>query len=318
MRTTACWLLFSALLLALPFPAWAKVVPDSQNATDKAVTPPEQDTPTLSGFEWATPAKGLELGISGFTEETPAPPLSPPDAPAAPAPSTPAQGQDDKLVIVKIDPKYWEFDLFAASLDPPSRSLSQWAKDKGLVAAINAGMYLQDNLTHTGYLRIGEHLNNSRTGSRLGAFFVSRPKVKTSSPVNILEKGHPNLEARLKEYEHVIQNFRFFDSKGRNLWGKNTQKNSIALVGRERKSAKILFILCQRPLSSARLGELVKEAGLELGTTMYVEGGSKAGLLLQPPGSEARIWNGRQSIVGRGEAQPLPNIIGVRPKPEKK
>ena len=49
---------------------------------------------------------------------------------------------DSKITILKIDPKYFSFQLVAASeYDSLQRTVKEWCELKGMIAAINAGMY---------------------------------------------------------------------------------------------------------------------------------------------------------------------------------
>lgn len=105
-------------------------------------------------------------------------------------------GRNLEIVILRIDPTAVLFSLHAASKEGEALSLPNWADRYHLVAAINASMYLPDGLTSTGYLRIGEHFNNSHLASVFGAFFVCEPLQNESALADkVSEKAHQkNLE----------------------------------------------------------------------------------------------------------------------------
>lgn len=274
-------LLVVAIFLALCCPA--------------AHSAPELQQPGGPEFSWRDLAPGLEMGALSESGEAP-----------------------KMLIVLRIDPERYNIDLFSASQgesgEKAGKTLTAWAEEKNLIAAINAGMYLPDNLTHTGYLRIGEHVNNLRKGGRLGAFFVAHPRQKGLPQADILETDQPGLEKRLTQYDHVVQNFRLLDKEANILWSDASPKNPIAAVGKDRQG-RILFILSQYYLSAADLGRALKDLPLDVSSTMYVEGGGKAALYVKENKKAApQLWTGRQAGLSDNDIQPLPNIIGVTPR----
>lgn len=113
---------------------------------------------------WRMLEKGLELGLF------------------------PAQFGDSKfeVVVLRIDPAEFVFSVYTVSQNGRALSLGEWARQHGLVAAINASMYLPDGVTSTGYLRVGETINNGRIVSKFGAFFVADP-IRPGGSEGILE-----------------------------------------------------------------------------------------------------------------------------------
>lgn len=79
--------------------------------------------------------------------------------------------------VLKFSPKNFSFNVYSASKQGQSaKTIATWHQQENLVSAINASMFLQDNLTSNGYLRCKDHINNGRIASRLGGFFVAQPK----------------------------------------------------------------------------------------------------------------------------------------------
>lgn len=134
---------------------------DSLAASDRS---PEWLFTEESMPAWRILEKGLELGLF------------------------PAQFGDSKfeVVVLRIDPAEFVFSVYTVSQNGRSLSLGEWARQHGLVAAINASMYLPDGVTSTGYLRAGETINNGRIVNKFGAFFVADP-VRSGSSENVLE-----------------------------------------------------------------------------------------------------------------------------------
>lgn len=273
-------------------------------------------TPSLATpLAWRTLAPGLELGTASFN-------------------TSPHATEGTLLAMLRIVPAQFRFSLHMASEQGKALPLAGWGNAHGLTAGINASMYLQDNTTSTGYMRSGTHVNNSRAGTRLGAFFVAEPKKPGLPLADLLEAGDPNLSQRLEDYNVVAQNYRLIARSGRILWSEGGTRTSIAVVGKDTQG-HILFILCEEPLTPVELATLLQSLSLHLGTVMYVEGGAQAGLFFtglttaantgsypaalaprQDTNTPFSILKGRHSfLLGKGNADaPLPNILGIRPR----
>lgn len=232
--------------------------------------------------------------------------------------SLPAQPED--LVIIRSDTTHYEYTLHMASEDGEHRSMAENAERHGLVAAINAGMYLPDNLTNTGFMQSSTHTNNPRIASRFGMFFVAGPELSGMPEAALLEKSEmgEKLSETLSQYRIAVQNFRLLSSDGEVLWPESTTLHSICALA-EDKEGRILFIMCRFPLSPADFSRLLLALPLDIGPVMYLEGGSHAGMLLRVPGQDGgsqTVWRGKRNSIlaldGAPDA-PLPNIIGIRP-----
>ena len=282
--------------------------PGVGNATGAAdMTDP--DAAPLPDIEWTTVKPGLELGLASL-------------------PLSAAAGSEDRFVVLRIDPKAFNFSLCMASDAGGARSLKDWAESHHLLAGINASMYLPDNLTSTGLLRGPQHVNNARAGSRLGAFFVAAPTGKKLPAADILERGAKGLDERLARYGYVAQNYRLVSGSGDILWPAGGPAHSIAVVSKDAKG-NILFILSQTPLTPHTFARYVRAFPLDAAPVMYVEGGGPAGLFLyEEGGADAKrpgavsyavaggvvhVWKGRQGVLNTkgNPAALLPNIIGV-------
>lgn len=243
-------------------------------------------------------------------------------------PGLDGQGKALEMVILRINPRDFVFSVHAATQEGQPQSLTSWARRHGLTAAINASMYLPDGLTSTGYLRVGGHVNNSRMGERLGAFFVSEPgeaegRKRDATPAardtlpeaTLLDRTVDDWRNLLPRYRNVVQNYRIISADRRILWKPGGPRHAIAAVGRDGKG-HILFIHCREPLTGADFGSLLLELPIDVRLVMYTEGGSQAGLFVQS-GPVRRIWTGRHPAdiwTSGGLAVPLPNVIGIRPR----
>ena len=266
-------------------------------------------------FTWRSVQPGLELARIFTPDASEASSTASPGA--VPGSQVPDEGV--AFVFVRIDPSRHVFSLHMASEDAPARSLGAWASRHKLEAAVNAGMYLPDMVTSTGYMRGPGHMNHARMGERLGAFFVANPRTELPEAerrdmpqADIIERGDPQWQERLEKYSLVVQNYRLISRDGSILWPEGGEEHSIAAIGRDRVG-RILFILCETPVSPAAFAADLLRFPLSLGSVMYVEGGAQAGIFLQD-GASAATWMGRFSILNtRGSPHiPLPNVIGVR------
>lgn len=222
-------------------------------------------------------------------------------------------GQALEMIILRIDPKAYDFSVLTVPLDEEARSLGDWADGHQLAAVINASMYLPDGRTSTGYLRSGEQVNNSRIVSRFGAFFVAGSDTPDMPGAALLDRTEDPWEALLPHYSMVVQNYRLISAGRRLLWNPGGPQHSIAAVGRDGTGA-ILFIHCREPLTGVDFGTLLLNLPIDIRLVMYVEGGSQAGLLVRTP-QFTQTWMGRHPAdiwTSGNEKAPLPNVIGIR------
>lgn len=244
---------------------------------------------------WETLEEGLQLGLFPASFEG---------------------GNAFDVVILRIDPAFYDFTVETASAEGRSLSLGEWARRKDLAAAINASMYLPDGVTSTGYLRAGDVINNGRIASRFGAFFVAGPDGGDLPGADLLDRTTDEWEARLARYRCVVQNYRMISADRHLLWKAGGPQHSISAVARDGIGA-ILFILCREPLTGVDFGKLLLDLPLDVRLVMYTEGGSQAGLLVRTP-VRRQLWMGRSLpdfLMAGNQNAPLPNVIGVRRKP---
>ena len=302
--------LFLLGVLALSaVPAFADGVPsepqDGLTAIKNALVPPQPSAeqpapppPPRWVFEtlppWEKLEEGLQLGLFSAQFDG---------------------GDPFEVVFLRIDPAYFDFTVETASSEKQSLPLEAWATRKGLIAAINASMYLPDGVTSTGYLRTGETVNNGRVVSKFGAFFVAGPDSPDLPGADLLDRSTDDWENLLPHYSMVVQNYRMISADRRLLWKPGGPKHSISAVGRDGTGA-ILFILCREPITGVDFGALLLALPIDVRVVMYTEGGSLADLFLRTP-VRSQIWLGRslpEFWASGSQGAPLPNVIGVRRK----
>ncbi|MDL2307447.1 phosphodiester glycosidase family protein [Desulfovibrio sp. OttesenSCG-928-C06] len=242
------------------------------------------------------------------------------DTPVLEVSAAKEQGNSD-MVIVRSDPERFEYSLHMTSEDGQRLSLLERVRRHDLLAAINAGMYLPDNLKNTGYMRNGQHTNNPRIVSNFGSFFVAGPRKPGLPQANLMEK--PELgqspQDTLDNYNLALQNYRLISQKGGILWPESESTYSISALSKDSKG-NILFITCVFPLSAPDFSRLLLELPINSGLAMYLEGGSQAGLSFctEKDGQKTFMnWRGRHgglAGLGRLDNVPLPNVLGLKPK----
>jgi hypothetical protein len=249
----------------------------------------------ISGdLAWQSPASGLWLGVFKT---------------AIGSGPTPAI-----FHIIKIDPERYQLQFLSEKENGPrKRTLKQWCTDFKLTAAINAGMYDTDFLTHTGYARNFHKIHNPRFNTRYGAFLVFNPVKPVLPAVQIVEKQEPDWKTRLEQYQTVIQNYRLIGHPGQLVWTNPGPENSTAAIALD-QSGKVLFAFTATPISPKDFGEQLLALPLNIKSALYLEGGSQAGLYAAVGKIEWNLWGVDAFFPAPADSSrtgPLPNIIGI-------
>lgn len=227
----------------------------------------------------------------------------------------PEEGQP-KISVLRIDPEYYDFILKSAGEENQQpKTLSQWTREYGLTAAINASMYLPDNRTSTGYMRNGAYINNPRIVERFGAFFVARPKEPGLPWATILDRDQSDWRTSLDKYDLAIQNYRMTNAQRRILWSPGGPLYSISAVAID-GAGKILFLHSRMPIEAYSFIQHLLHLPLDVRQIMYVEGGSQAGLVIDAPQLKRDLEAPHaRSLFATGNLRAtLPNILGIRPR----
>lgn len=262
---------------------------------------------------WRTLEEGLALARPTVTF-LPAPRsgANPENADAVPQGSLPAPPPGLMTVtatVVCIDPKQFSFSLYMAS-ESGSKNLMEIGESEGFAAAINAGMFLPDGLTSTGFLRSATHTNNARIAGNFGAFFVAEPNDAKLPRARLLDKNTEDWQTALNAYSIVMQNYRMTTPGGTIIWKQAERSHSIAALGQDR-DGNILFILCSNPVPAADFMRALLRLPLGLGSVMYLEGGSEAALLVNA-GDVKIVESGPHVRKLWGAGLSLPNVLGVK------
>jgi phosphodiester glycosidase len=231
----------------------------------------------------------------------------------------PAPTGSSNIVVLRIDPTHWELVFAGVSQNGgQSASAKQWCARTKLTAAINAGMFQQDERTHVGYLRFGEHVNSRRISSYQSlAAFGPRTAGKPLFHIFDLNKPSGELPAIAKEYELSVQNLRLIQRPGIDKWRQDQKRASEAALG-EDSAGRILFIFTRSPFTIYELNEELLKANIGLVAAQYLEGGPEAQLYVHAGQTELEMFGSYESGFNQddrnAETWPIPNVLGIRPR----
>ena len=268
---------------------------------------------------WQPLEKGLDLARMPLTfiptprpaaeraNADPAPHASPDVSTTAPPPQP--EAVTATVTVLRIDPELFSFSLYMASENGP-KTFAELGESEQFAAAINAGMFLPDGLTNTGYLRSATHTNNARVAGNFGAFFVAEPANPKLPPARLLDKHSDDWQGALNAYSIVMQNYRMTTPGGTVIWKQAERLHSIAALGQD-KAGNILFILCPSPVPAADFMKALLRLPFGLGTVMYLEGGSEAALFINA-GDVKTVESGPHVRKLWGASLSLPNVLGVK------
>jgi len=252
-------------------------------------------------MQWRSLAPGLELGRFVRPAE--------------------ADNSEMHIVVVRIDPIRWELRLGLASETDGVDGLSarEWARRLGFAAVINAGMFATDYFTHIGYLQYREHVNNPRL-SRYQSLAAFCPKTPEAAPFRIFDMDAPgfSLDAVRRRYNCLVQNLRLIKRPGKNRWEPQPKTWIEAALG-EDEQGRALMIFSRTPQSMHALNEALLALPLQLVCAQHLEGGPEAQLFVAVGDFSLEIIGGYENSSGAGAllgaAWPLPNVIGIVPRP---
>lgn len=228
---------------------------------------------------------------------------------------------DSKILIIRIDPKVYNFRLLAASeLSSGSSSLTikDWADKYKLIAAINAGMFQADLKSNVGYMKNFTHVNNPRIHKTYASAFAFNPKKPGSAPAMVFDTDVRDMKEIITEYYTVVQNLRLIKRPGSIRWAQQDKRWSEAALGQD-QDGNILLIFSTSPYTMHELSTMLLALPIKLECAMHLEGGPAASLYLRHNSVEI-AKAGRHElasmVVGdrNNEFVPLPNVIGITKK----
>lgn len=224
-----------------------------------------------------------------------------------------------ELVVLRIDPERFAFRLLCAGEHGGKpRTAREWSREFGLTAVINASMYMKDKATSVGLMINQGYANNPRRAPGHNALLAFNPLSQGREPVCLFDLTETPLSRPRTLYATLIQNHRLFTPDRRNLWKREDQKWSSAMVGQDREG-RVLFMICREVYPMPKMVARLLALPLGLRAAMYVEGGPEATLYAADGDQELSVVGSFGSRPEQTEANTdewaLPNVIGVIPLP---
>lgn len=228
---------------------------------------------------------------------------------------------DSKITILKIDPKYFSFQLVAASeYDSLQRTVKEWCELKGMIAAINAGMYGgKSRISNVGFMKNINHINNPDFKENYKAIAAFNPVDETLPPFKIIDTENENWENYKDKYLSFSQSMRMIDSQTKPMFWKQKRKmrSSMVVLGTDKKG-NVLFIFTRSPFTPNEFSKILLKAPIQIQTAMYLEGGPESSLYVN---NGETIVERIGSYVSRtfahdknNEFRKMPNVIGIKRK----
>jgi len=223
------------------------------------------------------------------------------------------------ITILRIDPKYYDLVCAGINLNPHDtlKSAKDWCRSKNFIAAINAGMFATDYISHTGYLKYNGVIYSKRQ-TKYQSVLAFKPNGQSHPlPFRIydLDEQGVNIEFLSGAYSSVIQNLRLIKRPGVNVWGQSYRVWSEAAIG-EDNQGRILFIYSNNPVSMHDLNDELLRSNIGIVAAQHLEGGPLAQLYIHIGTLELSLGGGTDNQM-QGSAEnpmPVPNVIGIKAK----
>lgn len=194
---------------------------------------------------------------------------------------------DGRITVVRIDPGQWE--LVYAGVGKSGavipKTAHEWCDSLNLTASINAGMFNEDYITHTGYARYHDKVISTHMNSYKSLLAFDPKTIRHVAPFRIFDLDEPNttIETVLNDYRSVIQNLRLIKKPGINVWNPEGDAWSEAAIG-EDTEGHILFIFCQSPHTMYELNNELLDAGIGIVAAQHLEGDPTRSFILMREG----------------------------------
>jgi hypothetical protein len=218
---------------------------------------------------------------------------------------------DGVVTVLRADPARFKPVLVMARFEGGrNRSVSEWARAKGLVFAVNAGLYQADETTSVGLLRDGPRINNPRFNAYRSVLgFTARAGA---APARLFDRSCES-DAAIRAYETLIQGLRLIDCRGRPAWRGRDMPFSMA-VAAEDGQGRLLFIHTLTPHTPGDFAALLLRLPLGVRRAMYLEGGRPLGFHVSAGGTTLDL-GGQCGSTGCAPVpyapRPVPNVIGL-------
>jgi hypothetical protein len=225
---------------------------------------------------------------------------------------------DSRIAVVRIDPALWQL-AYAGPNDPAkprAMTARDWAQREGFAVVTNAGMFLDDHITHLGYTEFRGSVI-SRKVNAYQSVVAFDPHAPGTPPFRIYDLDAPDttIQSIRKDYASLVQNLRLIKQPGMNRWAQQNKKWSEAALGEDRMG-NILFIFSRSPFSMHDFNRELQAAGIDLVAAQHLEGGPEAQIYLNMGDAEIEMFGsyetGFREDDSNAVAWPIPNVLGIK------
>lgn len=221
---------------------------------------------------------------------------------------------DQMVNILKIDPERFQLKMITSKeTGEANKTAKGWAKEKKLLAAFNAGMYLSDHKTNRGFMVNHGYTNNSQVNSdnTILAFDLKKEELPKAQ---IIDRKCQDWETLKEQYHCMTQSIRMVDCQQKNRWSRQAKMWSMVVVATDMEG-NILFIFCRSPYTVHNFINLQLKAPLNIYNMMYLEGGPEASFYLNHPKKTVERFGSYETDFitndNNEEFWEIPNVIGV-------
>tara|TARA_B100000427_G_C15510974_1_gene596162 strand:- start:468 stop:1286 length:819 start_codon:yes stop_codon:yes gene_type:complete len=231
---------------------------------------------------------------------------------------------DSKIVIVKIDPNFYNINLFSSNHHKHENlTAKEWSEKHNLTVVINAGMFQEDYSSNVGYMKEFDYMNNGYINAyqSVAAFNPKKPNI---APFKIFDIEKVNgvlqkdaIREIINDYNSVLQNLRLIKRPKENRWSQQKKKWSEIALG-EDKEGNVLIIFCRSPYSMHDLNEMLINLPINIQCAQHLEGGPESSLYINSGDFELALNGSYESFFietdNNNTFWDLPNIIGFTKK----
>jgi hypothetical protein len=224
---------------------------------------------------------------------------------------------DHLLRVVRVDPKVAHLRVEASSVgDRFPRVASGWAGDAPVVAVINAGMFRKDMRTNLGFMRVGDHVQNSAWAKEENSLLALDPIDPADPAATLANLSCADRDAVVARYHTVVQSIRMVGCDRANVWAPDERPWSAALTGAD-SQGRLLLLFVRSPYTMHALVDMLLALPLDLVALHYGDGGPPASLFVRAPGLEERNVGSYEARAHQRDDNivewPLPNVIVATP-----
>lgn len=227
---------------------------------------------------------------------------------------------DSKLTVVRIQPRYFDFELLMATEHGKTmRTAKEWADTFQLNVVINAGMYdLGRKLISKGYLRNKTHVNQGQLEPNYNAMIAFNPTDTSNFSCDVIDLKCSTWEKVKPNYTSYAQGLRMIDCVGEPLsWNKKKQSCSMLVTALD--SAKnVYFIFTRSPYTHNQMIQFMQAFPFTVYHAVYMEGGPQTSLYIKIGDTEiSKIGSYVSETYAHDKNDyfwKLPNVIGLRLK----